>query len=96
MSLSPEIIAALVGLISSTFVAAFSLYGAKKLGIGTSQIQLISTLKDITSAQDTRIEQLEKSDVEKDAKIAALIKDNADKDRVILQQAIELSAFKKG
>lgn len=94
--MSPEIIAAIVGLLSSTVVAALSLLGARKLGIGTSQIQLISTLKDITSAQDTRIEQLEKQAVELGSKIVVLEKDNAEKTQVILQQAMELSALKKG
>lgn len=94
--MSPEIIAAIVGLLSSTVVAALSLLGARKLGIGTSQIQLISTLKDITSAQDTRIEQLEKQAVELGSKIVVLEKDNAEKIQVILQQAMELSALKKG
>lgn len=67
-----EVFAAIIGLISSLVVSVLSIYGAKKLGIGPSQGQLVTTLKDLSSAQDMRIEQLEKSNEEKDREIIML------------------------
>ncbi len=86
-----EVWAALIGLISSAVVSILSIYGAKKLGIGASQGQLVTTLKDLSSAQDMRIDQLEarvleleKEGAEKDKKIASL-------ESTVLKQALALN-----
>jgi hypothetical protein len=91
-----EVIAALVGLISSVVVSALSIYGAKKLGIGPSQGQLVTTLKDLSSAQDMRIEQLEDSVKEKDDRIKALEAKVKELEQTVIAQAAALSNARRG
>lgn len=83
-----EVVAAIIGLISSALVSGLSIYGAKKLGIGVTQGQLVTTLKDISSAQNMRIEQLEKDIEEKDKRIAMLETKVAELEDTVLRQAL--------
>lgn len=91
-----EILAAAIGLISSVVVSIISIYGAKKLGIGPSQGQLVTTLKDLSSAQDMRIEQLEKDSGEKDTRIQFLEGRVKDLEGLVLSQAQTIARLEKG
>lgn len=93
-----ELIAALVGLISSVLVTGVSLYGARRLGLGQEQTLLITTYKDIQEADKIRIEQLEFDKKEcaeeissKDLEIAALERENASLKQTIVTQAAQLA-----
>lgn len=94
--LSPEVISAIVGLISSTVIATISLLGARKFGIGSSQIQLIGTLKDITSAQDTRIDQLEKEKAEISTLLSVERENTKALSATVVQQAREIAMLREG
>lgn len=83
--------AAIVGFASAVVVALISLYGSSKLGIGAVQNQLVSTLKDLTEAQDSKIAQLEDEVKSKDDKINELERTVADLERTVLAQALKIS-----
>lgn len=51
--------AAIVAAIATVIVALIGLWGARKLGIGDSQEQLVATLKDLVEAQSKKIAVLE-------------------------------------
>lgn len=85
------IFVAVIGLISSVFVTAISIYGQKKLGIGTQQTQLISTLKDVASGQDLRIDQLVEEAGLKDSRIVELEKKVKELEQTVIQQAKDLA-----
>ncbi len=86
-----EIIAGVIGLLSSVVVSVISFYGARKLGIGAPQAALVATYKDLTTAQDSRIEQLESDNVLKDKEIESLKVRVAELEKVVLNQARQLA-----
>lgn len=84
-----ELIAIIAGAITSLIVTVVGFITANKLGVGTSQLQLVSTLKDLVSAQTTRIDQLEEELKVKDDKIALLESKVAELEKVVLKLTIE-------
>lgn len=80
-----EIVAIAAGGITSLIVTIVGFISANKLGIGTSQLQLVSTLKDLVKAQSDRIDQLEEDNKLKDEQIAELQSEVADLKAVVLK-----------
>jgi hypothetical protein len=68
----PEIVAAAFAAGATVIVALFGILGAKRLGIGTQQDKLVSTLKDLVEAQTQKILVLEEASQHDKNSIAAL------------------------
>lgn len=86
-----DILAILAGAITSIIVTVFGFITANKLGVGTSQLQLVSTLKDLVSAQSTRIEQLEEENKLKDDRITDLEAKVQELEKVVLKLTVQLT-----
>lgn len=83
-----ELIAIIAGGLTSLIVTVAGFITAKKLGVGTSQVQLVSTLKDLVTAQTTRIQQLEDEIKDKDERIAHLETKVEELEKVVLKLTI--------
>lgn len=86
-----DVFAILAGGITSLIVTVVGFITANKLGVGTSQLQLVSTLKDLVSAQSTRIEQLEEEGKIKDERIAHLEDKVKELEKVVINLTVQLS-----
>lgn len=86
-----DVFAILAGGITSLIVTVIGFITANKLGVGTSQLQLVSTLKDLVSAQTTRIEQLEEENRQKDNRIASLEEKVEELEKIVIQLNLKLS-----
>lgn len=89
-----ELVAIIAGGITSLIVTVIGFISANKLGVGTSQLQLVSTLKDLVKAQTDRIDQLEEDNKRKDEQIAHLQEEVEELKAVVLQ--LTLKSAKRG
>lgn len=86
-----DVFAIVAGGVTSLIVTVIGFITANKLGVGTSQLQLVSTLKDLVSAQSTRIEQLEEEGKDKDERIASLESKVEELEKIVVQLNIKLA-----
>jgi len=83
----PEIVAAALAAGATVIVALFGVLGARKLGIGTQQEKLVSTLKDLLEIQNQKIAVLETASVIDKQRIAVLEKRVDELEQLTIRQA---------
>lgn len=90
-----EIIAAIIGAFAVVLVALIGAIVAVKLGIGTSQEKLVSTLKDLITAQDNKIGELEEAKKQNLLRIQELESRVGELESLTIKYALIIEELKK-
>lgn len=86
-----EVVIAIIGVSGTIILGLIGLYSAKRYNIGPNQEKLVSTLKDLVTAQQVRIEQLETLAKENQIQVAALRSEVRELKNLTVEQALTIS-----
>ena len=92
IALGSDVAAAIVAAVGGVIIALVGVFGARKLGLGTSQEKLIETLSALVEANEKKIRELQEEIAHYKSKIGELEDKVSELEKVTIDQALRITS----